>query len=351
VGVAVIILQLSLSASFLSFGEVRYFPGSYYDAHSHSRLHRRVMERWPGPAALLELWRTGELDEKQRVALLLGGAAYHDPALLPLYYEAISSESPRLRQAAAYGYRDLLADRLPNVRMGVDDNAVRQLRREMRAMRWTLRRQPLVAMWLQAALTTEDIDLPGYRGASLPRGATECFRSVDRLMKPEDLELLIRAYRSSKKLSNRIALMRLIEGLTLSVFVEKPQGERKGWGPEIHETGLERLDGWLAEWVDGRCRISYNRMVSENMARLGAKRADPLHPETCHIWEAILRGPNTAWWSLSARRLYECGGPWRELSVLQAESDTNRENRDQLLRWYGDDYRKTRDTTGKPEPP
>lgn len=51
------------------------------------------MNSWPGPTELMRLWREGELTEEQRVALLLGGAAHHDPMMLPAYREALVSES------------------------------------------------------------------------------------------------------------------------------------------------------------------------------------------------------------------------------------------------------------------
>jgi hypothetical protein len=37
---------------------------------------------------------------------------------------------------------------------------------------------------------------------------------------------------------------------------------------------------------------------------------------------------------VAARQLYACGGPWRELSVLQPESELMRERRLELLRWF-----------------
>ena len=52
---------------------VSYFPGDYFDTHSRAALHKEVLEGWPGPTRLVELWSSDELEEDQQVLLLLGG--------------------------------------------------------------------------------------------------------------------------------------------------------------------------------------------------------------------------------------------------------------------------------------
>jgi len=92
------------------------------------------------------MWRTGRLETPQSLAILLGAPVHHDPALLPVYREAIESPTPRIRQAAAYGYHDLIGDRLPDVSAGVSGREAARLAAEMDVLAETLRRQPLVAM-------------------------------------------------------------------------------------------------------------------------------------------------------------------------------------------------------------
>lgn len=327
-------LQLALVPNMLSSGEVKYFPGSYFDEVARSRLQKRVMERWPGPAALRQLWLEGDLGENQRIALLLGAAAFHDPWLLELYREAVQSDSQRVRQAAAYGFRDLIADRLPNVAGGVDDQSAEYLNIEMRGVSRTLRYRSMVEMWLQGALVSEGKSLPGYRGIVPQRSPEVCFQAVERLMGPEDLEVMVRAYGISTHRRNRIPLLKLIEALTLNQFIVRPIGDRKAWGSEIYEDALESLDAWISYWLDQRCTVDYGRMVSRSLDQMGAAGVRPIGPAACYVWGLVLEQGDPRWWAMAARRLYECGGPWVELTVLQADSAQNHRRRDGLVTWY-----------------
>lgn len=331
---SVLALQVVLAPGMLSSDEVQYFPGSYFDKVARSRLQKKAMERWPGPATLRQLWLEGNLDENQRITLLLGGAAFHDPWMLRLYRQAVQSDSPRLRQAAAYGYRDLIADQLPNVAGGVDDQSAEYLAIEMRGVRRTLYYRSMVEMWLQGVLTSEGKSLPGYRGFVPDRSPKVCFQAVDRLMGPEDLETMVRSYRISTDKGNRITLLKLIEALTLNQFIVRPLGDRKAWGPEIYERGLASLDAWIDEWLDQRCTLSYRRVVSRSLAKMGAEGVRPLSPDACYVWGLVLKQGDSRWWAVAARRLYECGGPWVELSVLHADSAESRQRRDRLVRWH-----------------
>jgi len=340
---SMLMLQVVLGAGVLSSGEVRYFPGSYFDDVARDRLQQKAMVRWPGPSELRLLWREGGLNNNQRIALLLGAAAHHDASLLDLYLEAVLSDSQRLRQAGAYGYRDLIGDLQPNVVPGVDDDAARRLAAEIEAVRSTLRFHSMVEMWLQAALQHEPRGLQGSRGILQRRPSDACFRAVERLMGPEDLEVLIRAYRIAEDYGNRFPLLKLIEALTLNQFIVMPLGDHKGWGVEVYEDGLDLLDEWIAEWVDGRCELDYGRVVSASLARMGAVGVGPLDPDACAVWGMVLDQGDPRWWAVAARRLYECGGPWMELSVLQAQSKQNRWGRDFLLNWFG-----LRDSGGRP---
>jgi hypothetical protein len=329
-----LILQLSVCASVVTTQEVSYFPGSYFDSEARVTLQRKVMETWPGPSGLLALWRSGDLGEEQKVAVLLGGAAFHHPKLYPIYLEAVRSESERLRQAGYYGYRNLIGDRLPNVRQGVDREAAEHIGREIRMMWWTSRIQPLVATWLQSLMDSEGLELPGYRGASLPRPALDCLRAVETLMTEDDVELLIRAYRTSESSETRFSLMRLIEALTLSSFVEIPKGHRTAWGQEVFDAAVDRFESWLSYWADERCRISSWRMIRASFEGLGLRGVNPTGRDECILWQHVLKENRTAWWSLASRRLYECGGPWRPLDVFAAESPKNGEIRQQILKWF-----------------
>jgi len=220
------------------------------------------------------------------------------------------------------------------VRGGVDEEVAALVEREIRMLRWTSHIQPLVAMWLQSLLDTEGLDLPGYRGASLVRRPRQCLGAVEVLMTEDDIRLLIRAYRTTGRKETRLALLRLIEALTFHRFVEIPKGPRAVWGEEVFDSALRDFDAWLDYWVDRRCRVSSWRMAREGLEKLGARGVSPTSRDSCVVWQKVLKEDYAGWWAVAARRLYECGGPWRQLSVLRAESPANKEARDWLLKWY-----------------
>jgi len=328
------VAQLVLGSIVLHASEVSHFPGSYFDSSGRPQLQARVLQSWPGPSTLVGQWRSATVETPQRLAILLGAPVHHDPLLLPLYREAIQSETPRIRQAAAYGFHDLIGDRLPDVRSGVSGREAARLVADMDVLADTLRRHPLVAMWLHALLQSEGRGLPSFDGAAPQRSANDCLRAVDTLMSFDDLDLLVQAYQLSGRRPTRIALMRLIEGLTLSRFVPRSVGSTKAWGPEVYDRGMIELDAAIATWQRDGCTLDGDRVVAANLTAMGAVVEDPRGPAACAYWQNVLRAGDSGWWAVAARQLYACGGPWRELSVLQPESELMRERRLELLRWF-----------------
>ena len=49
----------------------------------------------------------------------------------------------------------------------------------------------------------------------------------------------------------------------------------------------------------------------------------------------VLEKGDGRWWPLAARRLYECGGPPADLSILQYQAEESTKLRGLLLKWYG----------------
>ncbi|MFC2144310.1 hypothetical protein ACFLQM_01345 [Acidobacteriota bacterium] len=332
--VTTMVLMAALSGSVLSPGAVTDFPGGYFDTRVRESFQRHVMASWPGPTELMRLWRDGDLSQEQRVALLLGGAVYHDPLMLSAYREALESDSLRVRQAAIYGYRDLIGDRLPNVDVTIDEKALTKLAGEMRWVQRTLSRQPLLAMWLQSALANEGTSLPGYIGVNLMRSTNDCFGAAERLVDIGDLDLLVTAYEQSQDMGSRIALLKLIESVSVSRFLMIPRGPKTGWGKEVFESAQRNLDIRVGRWRSNRCQLDGEEILLQNLRSIGAKNNDPLGPSAVRLWLAVLESENSRWWALAARRLYACGGPWMEFSVLYPDSERNRERRDQLVEWY-----------------
>lgn len=324
--------QLLAAAALLSAPELQHFPSSYFDTAGRVALQARAMESWPGPQGLIELWHTDELSVDQRAAILIGGAAHHDPSLLPLYSETLRSPARWLRKAAAYGFHDLIGDRLPDVSGNISDRQGARLAGEVDVIARTLATQTLVEMWLRALLLNEQRSLPGLSGIAPRRPPQDCLQAIDRLMTIDDLDRLVQTYELSNDTATRVALLRLIEGLTLSRFV--PRQRSKGWGSDLYGRAMARLGDALAQWRQGSCEVDIDRVLSDNLAAMGVPVDDVRSAGACETWLNVLRGGDPGWWKVSSQQLYRCGGPWKEISVLSAQTAGARQRRDELLRWY-----------------
>jgi hypothetical protein len=333
--VTALILASMMGASVLnSAWEIQWFPGSYFDSRGRVPLQRRAMVRWPGPDELLRLWQEEKLTERQRVALLLGGAAFHDPVLLPAYREALDSTSQRVRQAGIYGYHDLVADLTPNVAREIDDQTAARLGEEMDTVAESLRRNSLLSVWLQTMLVSEGSTFPGWQGVIFRRSGGDSLRAAERLVGVEDLDLLVRAFQLSKNQQNRIGLTMLIEAVSLSRFIELPTNAREAWGPKNFADGMRRLEATLPSWYGAGCSIDGEKVLVRNLRALGVVIGDPLSPEGCGMWINVLARGLPRWWMLAAKRLYACGAPWYELSALEPDSEKNRVAQGILVNWY-----------------
>lgn len=328
-----VVAMLIATTNFVS-PEVGYFPGSFFDAKSKAPLQQRAMEKWPGPSQIVDQWQSGELDIRAKMAILLGMSASHDPVMLPIYRDAVMSDNGRIRQAAAYGYRDLLGDALPNVAAGVDLESARQLAAEMDAVAGTLRERPLIEFWLQSVLMADGASMPGWRGVVLQRPKGIGIRAIERVMSFHDFNYLATAYRLASGRETRIGLMRLLESITLREFLVLPADSRAGWGARHVNEGLEAADAFVDYWIDARCTTDPDVMLTSSLSALGVKGVRPLGADSYEIWLRVLKDGAAPWHMMASRQLYDLGGRWSQLSVLQAGSQAQIDARDELIVWY-----------------
>jgi len=314
--------------------EVSHFPGSFFDGVAKPSLQRRAMEQWPGPSQIVAIWQRGELDDREKEAILLGASASHDPALLPLYLAAVASENPRLRMAAAYGYRDLLGDGLPDVAAGIDPAAAKRLASEIEAVRETLRARPLVEFWLQAALMNEDASLPGWRGVVIRRSTGICFRALEKIVVFDDFHRLAVAYRLAGDRATKVSLMSLLEAVAIQDFLVVPSDGTTGWGARDINEGFEATDAFLDHWLDQRCSSDPRQILTASFKALGVQGVDPLSPDAWEVWVQLLFRGTPPWRMMASRQLYQLGGRWAQLSLFGSESKAQIKARDDLLTWY-----------------
>jgi hypothetical protein len=332
-------LSMSIAAMLLATTnfvspEVAYFPGSFFEANAKTHLQQRAMDQWPGPSQIVDQWQSGDLDMPERMAILLGMSASHDPVLLPIYRQAVLSDNDRIRMAAAYGYRELLGDAAPNLADGVDIESARQLAGEMDAVARTLRERPLVEFWLQSVLMADGTSMPGWQGVVLNRPKGLGLRAVERVLGFEDLPYLATAYRRAQGRDTRVSLMRLLEAITLREFLVVPSDPRAGWGSKHINEALEAADEFVDYWIDVRCTTDSNTILAASMNAMGVRGVQPLAPESYEIWLRVLKEGSASWYMMAARQLYDLGGRWSQLSVLQADSPSQIAARDELIKWY-----------------
>jgi hypothetical protein len=340
--------QLTVSMAVRTSPEIDQFPGSYFDTSGRVALQRRVMEQWPGPTALMEMWYSPDTKQRDRLAILLGAAAHHDPSLMPIYKAGLKRSTQIVRKAAAYGFRDLIGDRLPDLTTDLTETDRRRLFIEMDSFHRTMQREPLVAMWLHSLLRNEKKTFPGYRGFAPFRRTRDCLRSIERVMTIDDLELLVRAFRVSEDRTTQIGLLRLIESLTLSRFVPTAMGKTPAWGPETFNLGMTNLDAEIRRWTARGCTIGVDWILTSRMAEMGATVPHPRGGKACDVWLNVMKVGDPSWWPTAAKQLYLCGGPWIELSVLWSDSKANTMRRDDILDWYRPPHT---DPTPTPKPP
>ncbi len=315
--------------------ELVYFPGGYFDSTAKEYLQQRALRSWPSPAGQLEAWRSGELDEDRMVALLLGGAAFHDPVLLEAYTDALGSDSLRVRQAAVYGYRDLIADAVPDVSDGVPADQAARVVGEINALRRTLRRHALIEVWLESAVADEGARSP-WRGILFERSVQACLTAVATLAQPGDLPAVVAAYGRAQELQTRLQLMQVAESLALQRFLVMPTGGSGAWTMTVYTDALVRFDAWIATtcWVDDT-----DAVLSAGMRNLGLEVDAPLARRACGAWARVLKNGEPSWWATAAKQLYQCGAPFVELEVFRAAGGPNRKRREILLGWLNDQRR------------
>lgn len=321
---------LTLTPAVLESPENRNFGTAYYDQVVRTHFQERVLVQWPGPTGLMDLWASGQLKPAARVSLLLGGAAFHDPQMLPIYREALQSKRPLVRQAAAYGYRDLIGDQIPSVRNGINWDQAQALIGELDAVAKTTRRATLLEIWLTSALAEEGRRPPDWQGILFRRSAAACLKAAARLARTEDLDLLVRTYEYSGRSTTRNVLLLMIEGLSMNRFVVRPTGQSAGWSRKVYTEAEERLD----QWLERNCDLEVDAVLQQAFEDLGIRGLDPQSAAACDAWIHILKRGQPTTWAVASQRVYRCGGPAIQLSLTRPETSPNREAWKRLNAWF-----------------
>jgi hypothetical protein len=169
---------------------------------------------------------------------------------------------------------------------------------------------------------------------TLRRRAGTCFNALEEFVDVEDFGALAMAWRQTESRRIRFGLIPLLEAVTLQRFFVKPADDRAGWGTKQVDEALAAADAFIATWLDHRCTTDPGEILTISMRAMGAGGLDPLSPDAWDLWVAILERGTPPWRMMAARKLYQLGGRWSELSASQAESPAQVKLRDETMSWY-----------------
>ncbi len=258
----------------------------------------------PGPHQLMARWRAGSLNAAERVAVLLGGPAFHDPVLLPAYAEALRSPTLRERQAAAVGLAWLLGEPSPDPRaVAAQPDTVENLAVVAERVARACRRRTLLGVWADSYLAASG--LPHRPGMTLGRRPEECLRAIAAIAQPDDLDELVALWPLIAERHQQYALVPTFAIVTLRRFEPAPPpGSRVTQGGWLTEAGAQAVDGFvrrLCNTPDGEA------LVRAAVARLAGVPESGL--DTPAPWLAVLRLRLPSMWAVPLERLTAFGAP------------------------------------------
>lgn len=161
-----------------------------------------------------------------------------------------------------------------------------------------------------------------------------CLGAVEKIVVFDDFRFLAAAYRISERQSTRLGLLKLLEVVTLQEFYSRPTDAKVGWGTKDMESAFTAADEFLAVWLDQRCISDAAVILDASLTAKGAHGVDPWGSNSWGLWLQLLKQGTPGWRMMAARRLYELGGRWSNLSMFQAESKAQKKERDGLVEWY-----------------
>ena len=272
----------------------------------------------PGPHQLMARWRAGSLDADERVAVLLGGATFHNPVLLPAYVEGLRSAALRERQAAAVGLAWLMGENPPDPRLiARDPDASRKLASFAKFLAASCRKHSLVAIWMNSYLAS--VGLPRSYRLVLVRRPEACLAAIASIAEPSDLDELVALWPLLRTREQRYAVLRIFEMVTLIPFVPPPPaGSRETSSSWLLEAGARRVDGFVGRSCTSRDGEALFRRVAARAAGVSASDLDDAGP-----WLAVLRHRPPSFWAVPLERLTAFGAPAVDFDRTNPDASSN----------------------------
>lgn len=239
----------------------------------------------PGPQQLAARWASGQLNEAEKVVVLLGGGVYHDPALLPAYAAAFGSGDLRLRQAAAVGLFNLvgLTPPLPS-QVGDRPQTWAQLRYMAADLAYITETRPLVRVLVDSYYAGKGVRRPEL--FAFHRDGKELVRAIREIARPADLGDVLALWPVLERKDERLAIAGLIEMLTLRQWFDRNLDPHQPSGEWQTDASLGAVDQWVASMCQA---VDVEQLVQVSLERLGlvARGGSP----NARAWFAMLLLP------------------------------------------------------------
>lgn len=266
---------------------------------------RDMRSAGPGPQQLAARWARGGLPERDQLALLLGGASYHHPSLLPSYAQGLRSPSLKVRQAAAVGLAWLVGDRPPAPQSIPDTPEVWQrLAVFADSLVASTRTRTLVGIWIDSYLHARG--LPRRPGLVFAREPAQCLQAIAEIAGPADLPELLALWPLLDLPADRYNVLSVLERLMVSRLVAAPAAERGGWGNWVYESGAEQVDAF----VGSLCATVDGWQVARRSAVLLSRYDDGCGGCTPGPWVRLLKLNYPAVWAVALEVLPGFGAPF-----------------------------------------
>ncbi len=256
----------------------------------------------PGPQQLAARWSAGQLNEAEKVAVLLGGGVYHDPVLLGAYADALQSPNLRTRQAAAVGFFRLVGMPSPLPSRITDDSELWQrLRTMVRNLESMTRTRPLVRVWVDSFYAGKGARRPEL--FVFPRDGMEILQAIREIAQPVDLPDVLSLWPVLETRSERAFVMGTIEAISLQRLVNRSSDPHQPSGDWLVNGAITAAD----QWVAGMCRsVDGERELQLSLERNRAVGRD--RRPSARTWFALLTLRYGAFLPLAADRLMDISG-------------------------------------------
>jgi hypothetical protein len=287
-----------------------------------------LLSRGPGPQQLAARWDAGTLNQAERLVVLLGGGAFHDRSLLPVYEDAIRSADLRMRQAAAVGMFTLIGLEPPLPSQLADrPEAWAQLGRLCHHLRVELRTRPLSDVWLDSYLASRGVRRP--RRLAFTRKGMECVVAMREIAQPEDLPEVAAFWVLLDNEEERGVMMGTIEAITLQCLLDRTRAPRQPNGEWQVRGAFFTLDSWL----ENLC----HPLNGWAQLRAGLERLNALGPNgeiTTRSWVSAMQAPCPPFTLIPAETLVGLSGLDIAVDRQDVDSAANSASRGKLIQYF-----------------